>query len=308
MAGRVRAERPLAHLNGQQPEAPSWFRQALAQLPEERFVTVDGARIEALSWGPVGAPGLLFIHGNLAHARWWSFIAPFLAKTHRVTALSLSGMGRSDHRPAYSLEQFGREAMAVAEATGLFESSTRPVIVGHSAGAGPTALLSDVHGDRLAGIVILDSGIRPPAMMPPQPPPRDSSRVYATIEDALASYRFTPPQKSDQLYIVDWIARHALKKVEDGWSWRFDPRMFSQVRASEAWHHLLGARCPIVFINGERSLLTPPERVAFVRSAVPAGTVFVTVPEAAHHLMVDQPLAVVTAIRAVLAQWGHGCS
>jgi pimeloyl-ACP methyl ester carboxylesterase len=295
--------RPLDHLAAQHPDAPRWFRQAIAHLPEERLVTVEGARIEALSWGAVGKPGLLFIHGNLAHAHWWSFIAPFFAQTYRITALSLSGMGQSDHRAAYSMEQFGREAIAVAEATGLFESSEAPVILGHSAGAGPTALLGDIHGDRLQGIVILDSGIRPPAMMPPQPAPRERSRIYPTLEEAIGSYRFAPPQISEHLYIVDWLARHALKPVDGGWTWRFDPRMFSQVRAAEAWDNLIASRCPIAFINGANSTLTPPERVAFIRSQLPSGTPFVTIPEAAHHLMVDQPIAVVTAIRAVLAQW-----
>jgi pimeloyl-ACP methyl ester carboxylesterase len=303
MTEKMRTSRPLAVLHGRRPEAPAWFRWAIAHLPEERWVSVDGARIEALSWGRTGAPGLLFIHGNLAHARWWSFIAPFFAEKYRVTALSLSGMGGSDHRPVYSMERFGREALAVAEETGLFEAEVGPVILGHSAGAGPTALLSDVAGDRLSGIVILDSGIRPPEMMPPQPPPRESSRIYPTLEEALASYRFAPPQRSELLFIVDWIARHAIKPVEGGWTWRFDPKMFSQIRASGAWHHLLAARCPMAFINGSRSRLTTPDRVVYVRSQAPEGTPFITVPDAAHHLMVDQPLAVVTAIRAVLAQW-----
>jgi pimeloyl-ACP methyl ester carboxylesterase len=300
---KLRTSRPLAALHGRRPDAPAWFRWAIAHLPEERWVSVDGARIETLTWGRIGAPGLLFIHGNLAHARWWSFIAPFFADKYRVTALSLSGMGGSDHRPVYSMEQFGREALTAAEETGLFEAEVGPVILGHSAGAGPTALLSDVAGERLTGIVILDSGIRPPEMMPPQPPPRESSRVFPTLEEALASYRFAPPQGSELLFIVDWIARHAIKPVEGGWTWRFDPKMFSQIRASGAWHHLLAARCPMAFINGSRSRLTTPDRVAYVRSQVPEDTPFITVPDAAHHLMVDQPLAVVTAIRAMLAQW-----
>jgi pimeloyl-ACP methyl ester carboxylesterase len=59
----------------------------------------------------------------------------------------------------------------------------------------------------------------------------------------------------------------------------------------------------MAFINGSRSRLTTPDRVAYVRSQVPEETPFITVPDAAHHLMVDQPLAVVTAIRAMLAQW-----
>jgi pimeloyl-ACP methyl ester carboxylesterase len=305
MAGQLQKARinPIADLKGRRPEAPVWFRQAIGCLPEERHVEVDGAQIEMLSWGKVGNPGLLFIHGNLAHAHWWSFIAPSFAETYRVTALSLSGMGRSDHRAAYSMEQFGREAMAVAEASGLFEASIAPVIVGHSAGAGPTALLSDIAGDALSGIVILDSGIRPPEMMQPQPQPREGSRVYPTIEDALAGYRFAPPQECELLFIADWLARHAIKPVEGGWTWRFDPKMFSQVRASGAWHNLLAARCPIAFINGSRSPLTRPAQVAYVRSQLPEGTPFIVVPDAGHHVMVDQPLAVITAIRSVLAHW-----
>jgi hypothetical protein len=37
--------------------------------------------------------------------------------------------------------------------------------------------------------------------------------------------------------------------------------------------------------------------------AAAAGVPFVEVPEARHHLLIDQPLAVVTAIRSVLASW-----
>jgi hypothetical protein len=37
--------------------------------------------------------------------------------------------------------------------------------------------------------------------------------------------------------------------------------------------------------------------------AAVAGVPFVEVPEAHHHLILDQPLAVITAIRAVLATW-----
>src|SRR3712207_9584205 len=63
-----------------------------------------------------GKPGLLFLHGNGAHADWWSFIAPFFADTHRVAALSWSGMGGSDHRERYSIDGFVAEAFGVAEA------------------------------------------------------------------------------------------------------------------------------------------------------------------------------------------------
>jgi pimeloyl-ACP methyl ester carboxylesterase len=41
-----------------------------------------------------------------------------------------------------------------------------------------------------------------------------------------------------------------------------------------------------------------------LRNQAPPGTPYIVLPEAHHHLMVDQPLAFVTAIRAILAGWG----
>ena len=37
----------------------------------------------------------------------WSFIAPFFAKTHRVIAMNLSGMGDSEWRENYASELWG---------------------------------------------------------------------------------------------------------------------------------------------------------------------------------------------------------
>ena len=208
----------LGEFAGERPEAPEWFRWALAQLPEKCSFAVEDAQIESLSWGRIGSPGLIFVHGNLGHADWWSYIAPFFAESYRVSAISLSGMGGSDHRAHYSLSQFGREIVGVAEGAGLFEGSRPPIIVAHSAGAGPAAHLADVTASRWGGVVFVDTGIRPAAMMPPQPPPRESNPVYPTLEDALASYRLAPAQKCANPFIIDWIARRALKTVDGGWT------------------------------------------------------------------------------------------
>ena len=90
----------LAPFQGAPPPTPAWFDAAIAQAPERTMITVEGANIELLTWGEVGKPGLLLLHGNGAHADWWSFIAPFFAKDWRVAAISWSGMGGSDWRPA----------------------------------------------------------------------------------------------------------------------------------------------------------------------------------------------------------------
>src|SRR5262245_48001945 len=71
---------PLARYQGERPPAPQWFADALANAPERGFVETPRGRIQTLTWGEVGRPGLLFVPGNTAHADWWSFICPFFAE------------------------------------------------------------------------------------------------------------------------------------------------------------------------------------------------------------------------------------
>src|ERR1700749_1433860 len=95
-------EGPLAPFHGEQPPAPAWFENAVNDIPESNFVTVEGARIHYLRWGDPTRPGILLVHGNAAHAYWWSFIAPFLARDYHVAAMDLSGMGDSDWRAPHA--------------------------------------------------------------------------------------------------------------------------------------------------------------------------------------------------------------
>src|SRR3984885_319575 len=130
-------EGPLAPLDGAQPPAPAWFDRAVAVEPESAFVEVEGARIHYLRWGDRARPGLLLVHGNAAHAYWWSFIAPFLARDYNVAAMDLSGMGDSEWRAAqgteggYSMELFAAEQMAVCQDAGMFAGAEPPVVIGH---------------------------------------------------------------------------------------------------------------------------------------------------------------------------------
>ena len=123
------------------PPRAAWFAEAIAHEPERSTFEVEGAQIELLTWGERGKPGLLFLHGNAAHADWWSFIAPQFADTHRCAAISWSGMGRSDWRAAYNIPTFAREAIAAIEVAGLAASGMPPVVVAHSFGGFPTLRL-----------------------------------------------------------------------------------------------------------------------------------------------------------------------
>src|SRR6185312_5943602 len=224
IAAYMASEGPLTPFQGEVPPSPEWFTRTVAVQPESAFVEVEGAKIHYLRWGDRAKPGLLLVHGNAAHAYWWSFIAPYLAKDYNVAAMDFSGMGDSGWRKNYSAEVFAEEQLAVCEAAGMFAHSEPPVIVAHSFGGFITMFTGAKYGDRLAGTVIVDSPVNPPGR-PGGPPQRTFKphHVYPDMARALSRFRLMPPQGCENLYIVDWVARHSLKKVEGGFTWKFDP-------------------------------------------------------------------------------------
>jgi len=305
----------LAPYQGEQPPAPAWFEHAIEHRPERSTVDVEGAAIALLSWGDRGKPGLLFLHGNGAHADWWSFIAPFFAKDFRCAAISWSGMGRSDWRERYSIESFSREALAGAEAAGLFEPREKPIFIAHSFGGSIVSSLAADSGERLKGAIIVDSGARPPEQQWRGPPRRTQpNRVSPTLAEALARFRLMPPQDCQNHFIVDYIAREALHPApladgsgQMGWTWRFDPFIWTKMdfsRALESGATLAAAKCRLAFVWGEQSKLMQSGVVEYSRSHAAFGTPFLAVPQAEHHVLLDQPLALVSALRAVIAGWG----
>lgn len=287
-------------------EAPGWFQRAIAIEPESRTIMVEGTPVHYLRWGDRSKPGLLLVHGNGAHARWWSFIAPFLAQEYSVAAIDISGMGESGWREKYSIEVFAEEQMAVCEDAGFFQNEEPPIIVGHSFGGFITILTGAIHGERLAGTVIVDSPVNPPER-PGGPPNREfrPHRIYPTIEEAMGRFRLAPPQPCENLYIVDYIARHSLKPVEGGWTWKFDPAIWQRFDIGDMSARLGATRCRIAIMRGEFSVLLPSEIGDYMFGLLGRSAPVIEIPQARHHVMLDQPLAFVAALRALLADWDH---
>jgi pimeloyl-ACP methyl ester carboxylesterase len=295
-------EPPLACYAGAEPPAPAWFREAV-DAPHERHVTqVEDASIEWLAWGQRGKPGLLLLHGNGAHADWWRFIAPFFAATHRVAAPSWSGMGGSDHRKRYTIELFMAEMAAVAEAAGL--SAAGPyTVVGHSFGGFPMMAYANRHGDRLKQAIILDTPFDQHRRRRPRNSGGDARAhtIYPTLAGALARFRWAPPQPTTHDFVADFIARRSIKPVQGGFTWKFDPFLWSEFEAQDGTDLLKAPKCPVALMWGERSVLVTDGLVADMAARLPAGSPLVPIPEAHHHVMADQPLALVAALRALLA-------
>jgi pimeloyl-ACP methyl ester carboxylesterase len=296
---------PLADL-GSVPAPPAWFTDALAQPGEPHGVEVDGIRIEARSWGRADAPGLLFVHGNAAHHGWWSFLAPFFAHEFHVVTFSLGGMGGSGWRDNYSSAAFAREMWAVADATGLTAGPMAPIIVAHSMGGLPLIHSAAVMDRPIRAGILVDVGLPGEQMI--SVGDYNHHRLYPSEEAALGRFRLSPPQPCANGWIAEYLARGGIREQIDAdgertWTWRFDPRLWKQIDAGDIWGDLARVHCPMAIIRGEHSILTRGAMHARFMATLSPDTPDIEIPDAYHHVMVDQPIATVAAIRALIAGW-----
>jgi pimeloyl-ACP methyl ester carboxylesterase len=208
--------------------------------------------------------------------------------------------------------------MAVLRETGLFAGVPKPMIVGHSFGSFPLAEAACRHGERFGGIVIVDSPFLTPerreqrrrerGVRPQRPRELTPHRIYPTLEAALARFRLAPLQPCHNLYIADLIAREGLKETRTadgapGWVWRFDPFLWRDFHMPDLTGMLGRVKCPAALIRGTNSQLMHAEDFAYTHSLMPAGSPWLEIPDADHHVMIDQPLAFVSALNGLLAGW-----
>jgi pimeloyl-ACP methyl ester carboxylesterase len=288
-------------------EPPGWFRRALAVPSTDERVAVDGAAIHYLAWGEPGRRGLVFVHGGGAHAHWWTHVAARFADDLRVVAVDLSGHGDSDHRDEYTLTQWTEEVVATAEAGGI---AGPPVVIGHSMGGFVTIATAARHVDRVAGVVVCDSPVTEPG---PEVQAANvgqafgAPRTYPTLDEALARFRTVPPQDHYLPYVIDHVARRSLRRVDGGWRWKFDRRIFAQFRGhirATAVPYLPEVRCRFALLRSQNGLVTPDIGASMYDRLGRVAPV-IEIPEAGHHAMLDQPLLLLTAIRTLLADWDH---
>ncbi len=296
---------PLARYRGERPPAAAWFQRALAIAPERSTFDVAGTPIELLTWGEIGKPGLLFLHGNGAHAGWWEFIAPFFAGTHRCAAISWSGMGGSGWRESYSIAAFADEVLGAIDAAQL-DRAGKPMLIAHSFGGSPAMVVGANHADRIAGIILIDSFVIRTGPGPRWTSTGAPTRRYATVEEILARYRYAPLQPCDHPEITDHIARGSIRHVDAegdlpaGWTWRFDPGLWANMDRAGMPEIVARVSVPVALLFGEDSGLVNAESVANMQSLLADCPIAISIPHARHHVMVDQPIALVSALRVTV--------
>ena len=123
---------------------------------------VEDCPIHYFRWGDPKKRGVVMIHGFLAHARCFAFIAPFLARDFHVAALDFSGMGDSGTRSSYDIPMRAREIFAIADHLGMIGGKASPFLIAHSYGGAVGLEAMERFGSAFGGLVVCDMMVMRP--------------------------------------------------------------------------------------------------------------------------------------------------
>jgi pimeloyl-ACP methyl ester carboxylesterase len=300
-------------LSSRSTDTPEWFERSIAVAYDTCFVEVAGCSIHYLRWGDAKKPGLLLLPGTGGHAHWFSHIAPLFADQFHVVSMDIAGCGDSGRRDRYTREVIVSEIMAVCADSGMLAAATPPILVGHSVGGQQVVRAAIAHGKLLLGVIAVDA-LRY-AQLPHDPavkalgsarPAKRPQPIYPDYESAVARFRLSPPPAIEIQadYVLNHIARHSVREVDGGWTWKFDMALAAVASLGlELKDSLRDLACHCAAIYGERTHLADHALLqsmsAITNNEVP---VFV-IPGSSHYPMIDSPLAFVSAIKGVALTW-----
>ena len=262
------------------------------------FVEVDGKLVAYRHWGSRGSPIVLV--GGFAEASWvWNRVGPLLARRHRVVAIDLPPFGYSERRGPYTESAWVALLRAFDRRLGI----VRPVVVGHSLGAGVAVADALWHPREVRGIVLLDG-----------------DALGSGGGPRWVSHLLVPPWYTAVYRLAtgsDWIVRRALDSAygpdaprpTDAELERWQ-RPFRVDGTEAAFRSLLGeglqgfrladlrrVRVPRVVVWGAEDHV---DDVSAGRASARAlGARFVLVPRAGHLSMLANPRAVAAAIETL---------
>jgi pimeloyl-ACP methyl ester carboxylesterase len=126
----------------------------LKDLPvTERRLDLAGVSTSLLEGGE--GPPMVLLHGQGGFAAQWGRVIPHLVGSHHVVAPDLPGLGHSEVR----VDNLDAATMVVWLGELIEQTCAEPpTLVGHSLGGSFAAHFAIEHGDRLQGIVLVDSG------------------------------------------------------------------------------------------------------------------------------------------------------
>jgi pimeloyl-ACP methyl ester carboxylesterase len=147
---------------------------------EARVASADGVSIHYVAEG--SGPVVVLVHCLGCNLHYWDVAAADLARDHRVVRLDLAGHGGSGtDRKTWSIDGFVGDIRAVVNAAGV----DRFTLVGHSMSGTIALETARELGDRVTGVVPIDSVLDVDAHMPAETRAEVLGKMRADYRDVI---------------------------------------------------------------------------------------------------------------------------
>lgn len=231
----------------------------------DRIVESSGAQISYSAEGNNAAPTLLLINSIASTRELWSRQLPAFASAYRVIRFDARGHGRSSVPPGdYSIEQLGRDALAVLDDAGAGAAHVCGISLG-----GLTAMWLGIHAaDRVSSLVLANTAAR-----------------IGTAEswtERMALVRGKGMTAVAELTIPRWFSPgfrerdpetvHVFRAMIQSTSAQGYLGCCAALRDADLRDALPAITCPVLAIAGRTDPATAPEGLHFIHERIPTST------------------------------------
>jgi pimeloyl-ACP methyl ester carboxylesterase len=267
----------------------------------DHYVEAGGLKLHYLDYGGPAHSPMLCLHGGAAHAHWWDFVASALSAEHHVIAPDHRGHGDSQWAvpPDYGYQRFAADVAEVVEKLDLRDFT----LVGHSMGGMISLVYAATRPSRMRRLVIIDSALRMNRERLAQFREFGARPVatYPTREALLERYRLRPAGTEAGPDIIRHLAEYGIRQADDGgWQYKFDRNVYGSrkwVDGMACWETI---NVPVLLVRAELSDRITPELFAEVKARCPQ-VELASVASSRHHVMLDNPAGLVSAIQGFLS-------
>lgn len=265
------SEPSLAPQAAATPAAPVEGAPRIATAP-------DGVHIEYRVYG-TGDPAVVLVHGWSCDSSYWNAQLDDLKSKYTVVTVDLAGHGASGrNRAEWTIAGYGEDVAAVVRDL----QAPRVVLVGHSMGGSVVLEAAGRLGERVLGIIGVDTLKRID-----QPPPPQAA-IDRRIEEFRKDFVGTTRKFVTESFFTENADPQFVRKVADDMS-SAPPEVaipsIAAVNAMEFGPVLAKITVPIVAINAD---LPPPTDEARIRKVVPTFRA-VVIENTGHFLMMQEP-------------------
>ena len=281
---------------------------AIAPGATVQVIRWSGGATEAIELGS-GDP-ILLIHGGAGEAGHWLPLMAILADGHRVIAVDAPGHGLADPCD-FSDDLYALGARFIGEVLTALGIG-RAIVGGHSMGGLFAVGFAQAYPERVAQLLLIGApaGTTRRAPLPlkllrwPWTRPLAAkvmrNRDTASVRTRLGRLLVAHPERLPDALVVSFAATTArnVPSITRFVSRAIDLR--GRVRDGTILApHWAGLRVPVTFIWGDQDRADGPEAGEHIVRGV-TGSVLVRIPDAGHQPALDDPAAVVRAIRAAV--------